>query len=80
MIFESKRLLELAGIKGDESSNILTEGIQAESLEEFENTDGVTEDDADEAAGCYEAEENEEVVVGLVRRDVVDQRRAGRPF
>ena len=27
-----------------------------------------------------EAEEDEEVVVGFVRLDVVDQRRAGRPF
>lgn len=76
MLFESKRLLELAGIKTDESSNLLTEG--SEMIFEFDNTDGVTED-----SSCYEEESIEEEdgpVREAVRKEVERMWASGEVF
>lgn len=58
MLFESKRLLELAGIKS-ETEGLLTEGASQE-LDEFSNNDGVTEREEDES--CSEEDSLRETV------------------
>ena len=81
MIFESKRLLELAGIKSDESSNILTEGLQNESLDEFSSNDGVTEvdreDGTDEGKSCGESEDE---IREAVRQELESMWSSGQVF
>lgn len=56
MIFESKRLLELAGIQSEGESNVLTEN---KTLKEFSSNDNVTEKEEMEER-CSEDEQQEE--------------------
>ncbi len=77
MILESKRLLELAGLPAEETSNLLSES--KEVVKEFSSNDGVTVDKKDkkddEAQECDESDEiskeADEIKESLALRRVV---------
>ena len=54
MLFESKRLLELAGLPVEGASSVLTEGV--EQIKEFSSNDGVTVKDEEDEEGEEEEE------------------------
>lgn len=86
MIFESKRLLELAGIKVSEG--LLTES-SCEKISEFSSNDGVTEDEKAEAPGNKEqanADEgqhvdlNEDEIRETIREELASLWSSGQVF
>lgn len=84
MIFESKRLLELAGLPVDSDSNLLKESKEEEekSVEEFSSNDGVTEGDApSETEECDEGDaSSDEEIREAVRAQLEQMWASGEVF
>lgn len=85
MIFESKRLLELAGLPVDGESNLLKESKEEKSdIEEFSSDDGVTEGDAaEEKEECDEGEsasDDEDKIREAVRSQLEKMWASGEVF
>jgi hypothetical protein len=82
MIFESKRLLELAGLPVEGESSLLKESKEDDKVEEFSSDDGVTEGDAaDEKEECDEADgSDEEKIREAVRSQLEHMWASGEVF
>jgi hypothetical protein len=80
MLFESKRLLELAGLPVEETSNVLTES----AIKEFTSNDGVTagEDDPEKKKSNEDDEvsESESNIRETIRSEIERMWSSGQVF
>lgn len=84
MIFESKRLLELAGLPVEGESNLLNESKEEKGdMEEFSSDDGVTEgEEPGEKEECDEGEQvdDDEKIREAVRSQLAQMWASGEVF